>query len=79
MIRDILNKLVWDNRENPEDCIITYIHRGAPEDKMSVSLKGVINICKGHFEYHKNGELVYIPYHRIITIFNKDKKIWGKE
>ncbi len=45
---------------------IVYLHRGAPEDKVSIRASDVESVAKGSFML-KDGE-TQIPFHRILTI-----------
>ncbi len=69
-IRDFLNKLKWDKREDPGNYMIYYISRGAPGDIEKISADKIVNIYSRGFEFKEDNNIKYIPYHRIIIIKN---------
>lgn len=70
-LRSILNRIFWDNRENPEDCVLSFIHRGAPEDVRTISLKRIGEIGGSWFTYQdESGRETTIPFHRITLLKN---------
>lgn len=71
-LKNILNKLRWDEKENPEDYLIAYRHRGAPGDVKEVKASMIRSLRKSYFtllEGPDNEESV-IPFHRILKIQN---------
>ena len=75
-IRSILNRFRWDaNLKNEQKHVmITYIHRGADNDKKTVFLTEIEDILPAFFtipseEFPK--EKTNIPFHRILEIKNK--------
>jgi len=80
-IRNFLNKLKWDPRENPENYIIEYISRGAPNDKEIIRASSITKVFHRGFEYKAPyGKIKYIPFHRILLIKNvsTDRIIYRK-
>ena len=70
-IRDILNKIKWDEKENPEQYIITFIHRGIPGNKRTIKCDWIDQIDKSSFTYTgPEGIKTLIPFHRILEIRN---------
>jgi uncharacterized protein len=57
---------------------ITYVHRGAPDDRVTISGSGITNVRKGSFIL--SDEETQIPFHRILEV--KDTRtgliIWKK-
>jgi len=80
-LRQILNKLVWDERERLVEYEITFIHRGAPRDRMTVPCSIITKIGPSWFTYKSREEEAIIPFHRIIEIRNvkTDRLLWGKK
>jgi uncharacterized protein (UPF0248 family) len=80
----VLNKLRWDNRENPQDYVITYRHRGAPDDMIQISASKIAKLGKSYFtildDSQAESEESIIPFHRILEIHNvRDGRIvWTK-
>jgi uncharacterized protein (UPF0248 family) len=60
--RDVLNRLRWT--EGLEGVTITYLHRGAPGDRLSVRGEDVVELERSFFVTADSK----IPYHRIRTI-----------
>jgi uncharacterized protein (UPF0248 family) len=78
-LRNILNKLRWDSSEDAEKYVITYRHRGAPDDKRVVKASEIRKLGKSYFTLPSEpGEEVTIPFHRILEIRNitNDAVIW---
>jgi len=76
-ITDLLNKIKWDKRENPEEYEIFYL------DRISKKLIGLpytsIKRIEGSFMVvMRNGEEVEIPLHRIKQVKKKGKIIWSR-
>ena len=70
MIRDVLNKILWDKHECSHDYVVTFIHRGAIDDRKTISFNSIEKIFSSHFVYRRGKEEVYIPFHRILEIKN---------
>jgi len=84
-LKNILNRLRWDERENPEQYIITYRHRGAPDDMIRIPASKIKNLGKSYFTILDNlqtrSEETIIPFHRILEIRNvsNGRVIWIKK
>jgi uncharacterized protein (UPF0248 family) len=79
-VKNILNRLRWDPRENPESYRITYRHRGAPDDMKQIFASQIMKLGKSYFTLNEESEETTIPFHRILEIRNlKDGSvIWQK-
>jgi uncharacterized protein (UPF0248 family) len=81
-LKNILNGLRWDSRENPEDYLITYRHRGAPQDIKKMRGSQIQKIGKSYFTIPDatNEDETVIPFHRILEIRNTalDRVVWTK-
>ena len=79
-IRNVLNKLRWDKREDAEKYLITYRHRGAQDDVKRIRASNIVKLGKSYFTLTDDlsSEETIIPFHRIIEIRNlqEDKVIW---
>ena len=75
-LRKILSGIVRTGA--PEDVTITYIHRGATGDHMTIAASAVTNVRKGSFQL-SDGE-TQIPFHRILQVENTKNGIiiWTK-
>ena len=73
--RDILNELKWRADRELGEAEITYVHRGAPGNLMTVSGADINSLDRSFFT---TGEAT-IPYHRIIRIRYKGETIFDSE
>lgn len=80
-LRQILNKLVWDERETIADYEIKFIHRGIPGDSKIIPCRIITQIGSSWFTYESVEENAIIPFHRILEIKNvrTGQVIWGKK
>ncbi|MFH0897221.1 MAG: RNA repair domain-containing protein [Candidatus Bathyarchaeota archaeon] len=71
-IRDILNKLLWDPKENIVYYELAFIHRGAPMDVKVISCSLIAEVESSGFTYknEEEDEEVFIPFHRVLEIRN---------
>ena len=80
-LKNILNKVFWDKRENPDDYILTFIHRGGGEDVKTIQLRKIVDVGNSWFAYGdaEEGETT-IPFHRVISIKNtrSGEVLWRK-
>jgi uncharacterized protein (UPF0248 family) len=68
-LKNILNRLRWDSREDAEDYLITYVHRGAPDDRKQVNASEILKLGNSYFTLQsESGEDVTIPFHRILEV-----------
>jgi uncharacterized protein (UPF0248 family) len=72
-IKELINKIKWDKRENPEDYTIHYIDRITKRLK-EIAFTDIINI-EGNFMLVGEAE---IPLHRIKQVRKKRKVIWQR-
>lgn len=76
-IKELLNKIKWDKRENPEDFSIGYLDR--VQNKIIEIGYNEIKKIEGNFlVLEREGEEVYIPTHRIREVKRKGKIIWKR-
>lgn len=75
--RDIFNEIKW--RFDLEDCMIYYIHRGAPGDMKIANGSMIKNIGRSFLVLEGVVEDVYIPYHRITRIDFEGKPIFERK
>ncbi|MFA5313562.1 MAG: RNA repair domain-containing protein [Methanomassiliicoccales archaeon] len=71
--REVLNELKW-RYDSLEDAEITYIHRGAPGDVMTIKGAEIVTLGRSFFD---TGDAT-IPYHRIVRISWKGTLVFGK-
>ena len=78
-LRNLLSKLRWQSREDPDRYVITYRHRGAANDVKEIQASTIQRLGKSYFTLHsEDGEEVTIPFHRILRISDKETNsvIW---
>lgn len=75
-IKDLINKIKWDKRENPEDYVLVYIDLGRKKEMDYSAIKKL----EGNFMViEKDNEEVEIPLHRIREIKKKNRIIWRRK
>jgi len=76
-IRDLINKIKFDEREKGEDYVFFYYDR--VEDNLKPIRFGEIKRTEGDFLLlERNGEEVEIPMHRIKKVEKKGEVIWER-
>jgi uncharacterized protein len=68
--REVLNRLRWQG--GLEEAIVTYLHRGAPGDKVTVRGKDIMELGRSFFTTAE----ATIPYHRIRLIERGDNVLY---
>jgi uncharacterized protein (UPF0248 family) len=79
-LREVLNRILWDKRENPEDCEITFIHRGVYMDRKRLNCNLITEVKSSYFTYEEGKEEVIIPLHRVVEVRNlrAGRVMWSK-
>lgn len=80
-LRDVLNRIRWNPEERGRTYEITYIHRGAPENKRTISFSSIEEIHSSWFTYTDNdGGEVTIPFHRVLLVQDTEsgRILWKK-
>ncbi len=67
-MKNILNKLFWNKKENPSDYTITFVHRGAPGDRVTISATQIKKVGKSWFVIQRADEESIIPFHRVLAV-----------
>ena len=74
-IKNLINKIKWDKRENPADYSLIYIDLGKRKELPYTEIKRL----EGNFMIiEKQGEEVEIPLHRIREVKKKGKIVWKR-
>ena len=73
-IRDILNKIKWQNEGALRNVVIWYIHRGAPHDVKCITGATIQDIGKTFLETADG----MIPHHRIFKIIYNNEIIYDR-
>lgn len=71
--REVLNELKWRYGALAE-ARITYIHRGAPGDVLTITGADITELGRSFFQ---NGD-TSIPYHRIVSIEWRGRTLFGE-
>jgi uncharacterized protein (UPF0248 family) len=70
-LKNILNRIRWDSAEKADDYLITYRHRGAPDDLKRVKASAILKLGKSYFTLASESEdEVTIPFHRVLEVRN---------
>jgi len=77
-IKDLLNKVKWDKKEEPSDYTVVY------EDKLEKKYKEIaynkIKKIEGAFMVlDREGEEVNIPLHRVKQVRKNGMVVWNRE
>ena len=75
-IKDLLNKIKWDEKENPDDYKIGYWDN--VEKKLMFIKFDEIKKIEGNFLLLDREEETYIPMHRIKEVKKKGKVVWKR-
>lgn len=73
-IKNLLNKIRWDEKENPEDYKIVYLDKVFKKE-VKIMFKDISRIEDEFIIINE----VSIPLHRIIKVYKKDKLIWERK
>ncbi len=76
-IQDLLNKIKWDKRENPEQYSIFYFDRILNKLIKIPYIK--IKKLEGSFMILDNDEESNIPLHRVKKVMKNDKVVWERK
>lgn len=79
MARKKLLELKWHPKKTLEGIELSYLHRGAPEDKITIRSEEIVDLEKSFFVLMRRGDEVRIPYHRILELTKEDEVIWKKK
>jgi len=80
-LRDVLNRIRWNPEERGRAYEITYIHRGASENKRTIPFSSIKEIHSSWFTYtDPEGDEVTIPLHRVLEVRDTElgKTVWRK-
>jgi len=76
-IKDLLNKIKWNNREKEEDYSIVYLDRVENKKKeiRYINIKSI----DGNFMIFQHGLYdVHVPLHRIREVKKNNKVVWKR-
>ena len=74
-VREILNKIKWDERMDFDQLEVVYLHRGAPNDLKRISGREIVSIGTSFLSLNE----AEIPHHRIVKILYEGKVLFERE
>jgi uncharacterized protein (UPF0248 family) len=76
-IKDLINKIKWDKRENPEDYVLSYWDNMA--DKLvEFPYKAIKETSQNFITIEIDGEEKEIPIHRMKLVKKKGETVWKR-
>lgn len=78
MAKRFLDELKWHPEKKLDEARITYIHRGAPGDEMTIKGRDIVRLEKSYFIIMRNEMETSIPFHRIKKIQVSGNVIYKK-
>ena len=76
-IKELLNKIKWDKREDPDDYSVFYLDR-VLNKLIEMPYKKIKRLDGEFFVINKNEEDTFIPLHRIREVRKKGKLVWER-
>ncbi len=76
-IKDLLNKIKWDKRENPEDYSLFYFDRISKE-LIKIDYTDIKSFEDNFIVVEKNNEESFIPMHRIKEVRKNNIIVWKR-
>jgi len=77
-LRDLFSRLLWDPNIKKSDYRIAYISRGSTPGYEIISGDSVFKVTKDYLYIRKNGEVKAIPFHRILYVEERGRRIYEK-
>ena len=74
-VREILNKVKWDERMDFDLLEVVYLHRGAPNDLKRISGREIVHIGTSFLSLNE----AEIPYHRIVKILYEGEVLFERK
>lgn len=76
-IKELMNKIKWDTRENPQQYIFYYYDR--VENKLKeLKWDDIIRFDGLFISVSKDGKQSYIPFHRIKKVVKENECVWRR-
>jgi len=73
--REMLNKIKWQDKRLDESVVVSYTHRGAPDNTAHIKGDKITDLKKSFFYNSETG----IPYHRITRITYDGKIVFERK
>ncbi len=74
-VREILNKVKWDERMDFDRLEVVYRHRGAPDDLKRIYGREIVHIGKFFLSLNE----AEIPHHRIVKILYEGEVLFERK
>lgn len=78
MAKRFLDELRWHPKKSLNGVEIVYLHRGAPNDRITILAEDVIKFESSFFVVERNNMETRIPYHRIREIRRGSEVLWHR-
>jgi len=76
-IQDLINKIKWDKRENPDDYRLYYFDR-VSDREIEISFNDIKEVEGSFLVIKRDDEEVNIPLHRIRAVKKKEEIVWKR-
>jgi len=76
-VRELLNKVKWDERMDFDQLEVVYLHRGAPDDLKRIYGREIVHIGKSFLSLKAEG--AEIPHHRIVKILYEGEVLFERK
>lgn len=73
-IKDLLNKIKWDEKEDPKDYEIVYMDR-ILQQEIKIKFKKISKIEENFMIIDE----AMIPLHRIVKVYKRGKLVWERK
>jgi uncharacterized protein (UPF0248 family) len=77
MVFETLNRLKWTNKLAKAK--IVFVHRGAKDDRKTISGRKITSVKRSHFCYKDNDQETFIPNHRVLEIIMEGETLWKRK
>jgi uncharacterized protein (UPF0248 family) len=77
MVYQVLNRLKWTKKIG--DCEIIILHRGAPDDRKSISGGQITEVKRSYFSFKDAERETTIPMHRILEVRIGGRVLWKRK
>lgn len=78
MAKRFLDELRWHPKKSLNGVEIVYLHRGAPNDRITILAEHIIKFESSFFVVERNNMETRIPYHRIREIRRGSEVLWHR-
>ena len=76
-IEDLINKIKWDDREDPADYSLFYLDR-ITKKLVEIQYKDILRVEDGFIVLEREGKETNIPLHRIRKVIKKGETVWQR-